>query len=57
MNNRGNWGVGGLLMGGFRGREKIFICRNTNKTNEGFHLVSGDFVPNHGGVGIGLIKG
>ena len=45
-------GVGGLLMGGFRGREKIFICRNINKTNEGFHLISGDFVPNHGGYWV-----
>ena len=43
--------MGGLLRGGFRGREKIFICRNTNKTNEGFHLVYGDFVSNHWGGG------
>ena len=43
MNKRGKRGVGGLW-----GREKNFICRNTNKTSERFHLVYGVFVSNHG---------
>ena len=42
-----NGWVGWEGEGGYRGREKILGCRNKNKTNMGFYLVSGVFLNNY----------
>ena len=53
-----NGWVGWEGEGSYRWRENILGCRNKNKTNVGFYLVSGVFLNNYYWVeGIGLNLG